>query len=62
MVTMSENDNNYLIHEVNVASSLYSFDAETKTAEAEHKHPAEGTLERELTDVSLLYNLETKNK
>ena len=59
---MSENDKKDLIHEVNVASSLYGFDTETKTAEAEHKHPAEGTLERELTDVSLLYNLETKNK
>ena len=36
---MSENDKKDLIHEVNVASSLYSFDTETKTAEAEHKHP-----------------------
>ncbi|MBS6517936.1 MAG: hypothetical protein KH353_07070 [Clostridium sp.] len=59
---MSENDKKDLIHEVNVASSLYSFDTDTKTTEAEHKHPAEGTLERELTDVSLLYNLDTKNK
>lgn len=59
---MSEKDKKDLIHEVNVASSLYSFNTETKTTEENHKHPAEGTLERELTDVSLLYNLDTKNK
>lgn len=59
---MPEKDKKDLIHEVNVASSLYNFNTETKTTEAEHKHPAEGTLERELTDVSLLYNLDTKNK
>lgn len=59
---MSENDKKDLIHEVNVASSLYNFDTETKITESEHKHPAEGTLERELTDVSLLYNLDAKHK
>ena len=34
--------------------------ADTKKEEDAHAHLAEDTLERELTDISLLYNLENK--
>lgn len=57
---MSNNDKKDLIHEVNVAASLYNFDTDTKKAAEDKGHPAEGTLEKELADISLLYNLENK--
>lgn len=57
---MSNNEKKDLMHEVNVAASLYNFDTDSKKDGEEHVHPAEGTMERELTDISLLYNLENK--
>lgn len=60
MIIMSNNDKKDLIHEVNVAASLYNFDTDTKKAAEDKGHPAEGTLEKELADISLLYNLENK--
>ena len=57
---MSNNEKKDLVHEVNVAASLYSFNTDTKKEEDAHAHPAEDTLERELTDISLLYNPENK--
>ncbi len=60
MIIMSNNEKKDLVHEVNVAAPLYSFNTDTKKEEDAHAHPAEDTLERELTDISLLYNLENK--
>lgn len=59
---MSGEDKKDLIHEVNVAASLYNFDTDTKKEDEKHIHPEEGTMERELTDISLLYNLENKER
>lgn len=60
MIIMSNEEKKDLIHEVNVAASLYSFDTDTKKPEETPAHPSNDTLERELTDISLLYNLENK--